>query len=413
MISFHTPKDYSKSSESIQREQESFEALKTEMDSDSVGYYKLPSTTQKDIKRIQSLDRSSFEQIVVIGIGGSSLGTKAIESILKNITPKAKEMLFFENSDPLTISSHLAKINKERACFVMISKSGGTIETTSIFKVLIDHFHLDLDGADNKKVIIITDDNSPLSQFAKEHQLEEFTIPHNVGGRFSVLSAVGVVPLALAGYDVASILSGADDFFQSFFQKQEEHLLHKANYLYENAQTENTTVLFSYADSLENLTKWFVQLWGESLGKIDTNGNRVGLTPIGLIGSVDQHSFLQLIIEGPKNKTVTFIKIDDFENDLKVPDVTLEHIEKTNFINNKSFNTLINAQCDATMQSVDNSGGTVDLITLSTISEKNIGKLLVYFELLTSLVGSMFKINTYNQPGVELGKQILYKNLGN
>jgi len=295
----------------------------------------------------------------------------------------------------------------------MISKSGSTIETTSIFKVIIEHFDLDLDGADAKKVFVITDAGSPLSDFAKYHNLEEFTIPDNVGGRFSVLSAVGIIPLVLAGYDVKSLLHGAEGFVKKFFKGKENHLLQKANYLYENSKSENITVLFSYADSLENLTKWFVQLWGESLGKINIDGERVGLTPIGLIGSVDQHSFLQLIIEGPQDKTVTFIKIDNFENDLKIPDISLHGIEKTNFINDKSFNTLINAQCDATMQSVAESGGNVDLINIANISEKNIGALLVYFELLTSLVGTMLRVNTYNQPGVELGKQILYKNLEN
>jgi glucose-6-phosphate isomerase len=413
MISFNTPKAYVESIKSKQRELDAFEALKDEMDSDRVGYYKLPTSSLGHIKRLNALDTSSFEQIVVIGIGGSSLGTKAIESILKDITPRAKEMIFFENSDPLTISHNLARIEKKKACFIMISKSGGTIETTSIFKVIIDHFDLDLDGVDAKKVFVITDNGSPLSDFAKYHNLEEFTIPDNVGGRFSVLSAVGVVPLTLAGYDMKTLLSGAEDFIDNFLRGGEEHLLQKANYIYENSKTENITVLFSYADSLENLTKWFVQLWGESLGKIDVDGNRVGLTPIGLIGSVDQHSFLQLIIEGPKDKTVTFIKIDNFENDLKIPDITLHGIEKTNFINNKSFNTLINAQCDATMQSVADSGGNVDLINIGNISEKNVGGLLMYFELLTSLVGVMLKVNTYNQPGVELGKQILYKNLEN
>ena len=411
MISFSTPKAYEESVESKQRINDAFEAIKDEMDSGEVGYYKLPDASLAHIKRLNALDTSSFEQIVVIGIGGSSLGTKAIQSILQDVTPRAKEMIFFENSDPLTISNNLARIDKKRACFIMISKSGGTIETTSIFKVIIEHFDLDLDGVDARKVFVITDANSPLSLFAKHHNLEEFTIPDNVGGRFSVLSAVGVVPLTLAGYEIKSLLCGAEDFVENFFRGEENHLLQKANSLYENSKKENITVLFSYADSLEHFTKWFVQLWGESLGKIDVKGNRVGLTPIGLIGSVDQHSFLQLIIEGPKDKTVTFIKIDNFDNDLKIPDVTLYGIEKTDFINNKSFNALINAQCDATMQSVLESGGNADLIKIGKISEKNIGALISYFELLTSLVGRMLNVNTYNQPGVELGKQILYKNL--
>jgi len=133
----------------------------------------------------------------------------------------------------------------------------------------------------------------------------------------------------------------------------------------------------------------------------------VGLTPIGLTGAVDQHSFLQLIIEGPRNKTVTFMKINDFETDLCIPDFSLDFIEKTNFVNGKSFNTLINAQCDATKQSLVQVEVPVDSIILQHVDEESVGQLLVYFELLTSAAGAMMHINTYDQPGVELGKVIL------
>ena len=393
--------------------QDAFEDVKDEMQSDKIGYYKLPTLSLKFIEQLKDIDTSSFEQIVVIGVGGSSLGIKAINSILRPLTPEAKEMIFFENSDPITISENLLKVDKDRACFFIISKSGSTIETTSIFKTIIHHFNLDLDADDSSRIFAITDKGSSLSTFAKHYKLQEFNIPDNVGGRFSVLSAVGVVPLAIAGYNVEAILYGAQDFVSSFFNAQEEHLLQKANFFYENSKVQNINVVFSYSDVLDNFTKWYVQLWGESLGKLNKDGSRVGFTPIGLIGSVDQHSFLQLIIEGPMDKTVTFIKIDDFKNDLKVPDITLVGIEKTDFINSKSFNTLINAQCDATMQSVIDSGISTDLITLDSLSEENIGAMIIYFELLTSLVGSMLGVNTYNQPGVELGKQILYKNLEN
>ncbi len=385
--------------------------LQHEMDSDAIGYYKLPTQSQKLVSAAEALHVDTLTQVVVIGIGGSSLGIKAIDSILRPYTPDAKAMLFLENSDPLTISETLAKIEKKNACFFMISKSGSTIETTSIFKTLIDHFSLDLDGADNGRVFVITDKGSVLGDFAEHHKLKQFNIPDNVGGRFSVLSAVGVVPLQVAGYDMHGVLYGAEQFVTSFFDGDENHLLEKACYMYENSKSLGINVLFSYADRLEHLTKWYVQLWGESLGKVDQNGNRVGLTPIGIIGAVDQHSFLQLVIEGPKDKTMTFINIEDFQNGLSVPDITLKAIEKTNFINTQSFNTLINAQCSATMQSVVESGVSADAITIDQVTPENIGALLVYYELLTSLLGAMLMINTYDQPGVELGKQILYKNL--
>ncbi len=393
--------------------QDAFENVKDEMQSDRVGYYKLPTLSLEFIEQLKEIDTASFEQIVIIGIGGSSLGIKAINSILRPVTPDAKGMIFFENSDPITISENLAKVDKQRACFFLISKSGSTIETTSTFKTLVDYCKIDIGGADRGRIFAITDKGSSLSTFAKHHGLNEFNIPDNVGGRFSVLSAVGVVPLQIAGYDMKKLLGGAEDFISRFFNGEESHLLEKASSLYEKSETQSINVLFSYADRLEDLTKWYVQLWGESLGKIDVDGKRVGLTPIGIIGAVDQHSFLQLVIEGPKDKSMTFVNIEDFKNPLLIPDITLDGIEKTDFINGKSFNTLINAQCEATMQSVVQSGVDTDAITLDFISEENIGTLIAYYELMTSLVGAMLRVDTYNQPGVELGKVILYKNLQN
>jgi glucose-6-phosphate isomerase len=272
---------------------------------------------------------------------------------------------------------------------------------------------MDLEGADRERVLVITDKGSSLSQFADHYSISQFNIPDNVGGRFSVLSAVGMVPLTLAGMDTASLLNGAGGFLERFLDRKEEHLIEKACFLYKNNAEKSINVLFSYANDLEDFTKWYVQLWGESLGKIDTAKQNVGCTPIGIIGAVDQHSFLQLLIEGPQDKTVTFISIEDFENDLRIPDVSLKHIEKTDFINLSSFNRLINAQCDATKASLIQSGVPVDSIVMDKISEANIGEMIIYYELLTSLVGVLLKVNTYDQPGVELGKVILYKKFEN
>ncbi len=392
--------------------QNAFDTLKEERDSKKIGYYDLPTDSLSHIERIEKMNFDNIKQVVIMGIGGSSLGIKAIESILQPYSKNTKEMLFLENSDPITLLETIGKIDKENAIFFIISKSGSTIETTSTLKTLIKYLDIDLDGEDSKKLFAITDNNSVLSNFAKHHGLNEFNIPDNVGGRFSVLSAVGIIPLTVAGYDTKAILKGAGNFIESFFNNKENHILEKACYLYNNSSTKPISVLFSYADRLENLTKWFVQLWGESLGKIDIEGNRVGLTPIGLTGAVDQHSFLQLIIEGPKDKIITFITIEDFERDLNVPNITLKGIEKTDFINGTSFNTLINAQADATKQSIIESGIDTDTISIDKITAENIGALLAYYEVLTSLVGAMLNVDTYNQPGVELGKVILYKNLG-
>lgn len=420
MLSFSHDFNFEGSISQKEKMKEAFNAISQEYQSGEVGYYNLPHDSQELIVEVDVflknntlLSSDKITNIAVIGIGGSSLGIKAINSLLASKNHTKRQLHFFENSDPIDISRKLKMLKKENTIFIVISKSGSTIETTSIFKTIISHYSLDLQDLDRERVIVITGKGSSLSKFANHYNITQFNISDNVGGRFSVLSAVGIVPLSLAGYDTQSLLRGAEEFLNRFFNRLENHLLEKACFLYEHNKKQSINVLFSYANDLENFTKWYVQIWGESLGKVDKSKHSVGGTPIGLIGSVDQHSFLQLLIEGPKDKTVTFISIKNFENDLKIPDISLKHIEKTNFINNMKYNTLINAQCDATKESLKQSGVAVDSIVIEKISEANIGALIIYYELLTSLVGAMLEINTYDQPGVELGKEILYKKFEN
>ena len=335
------------------------------------------------------------------------MGAKAIDAMLKHKYKYSKEMFFLENPDPISLSKVFSTIKKENTIFVIISKSGTSIETISIFKLILEYFKFDFSAIDSKRVVTISDEDSPLCKFAKENYIKVFSIPKNVGGRFSVLSAVGIVPLALAGYDVNSILKGGQEFLDRFIAKKEEHLSLKAYFLVKNYKKYPINVLFSYGNFFEDFTKWFIQLWAESLGKIDKDGHSVGLTPVAHIGSIDQHSFLQLIIQGPKDKTVTFIKVKNFENDLKIPNISLKYLEKTNYVNAYSFNDLINAECDATKESMVDRGIPVDMIILEKIDENSIGQLIMYFELLTSYAGVLFGVNTYNQPGVEFGKRIL------
>lgn len=385
-----------------------FEAVRYEAASGEVGYYHLPISSQPLVEELKTLyhdiDRR-FNTIAIIGIGGSSLGIKAIERLLRPSTPNAKKLIYLENSDPISIMQEMKQIDKFRTLFIVISKSGGTVETLSIFKRLIASFELPLDHSD--QIYVVSDENSILAHFADEHHLRRFVIPSNVGGRFSVLSAVGMVPLTLAGFDTAAILKGAQTFLEQFWNRQEEHMLQKAAYYVTHSDQYPMNVLFAYSDTFEEFGKWVVQIWGESLGKRNRRGERVGLTPISLIGSVDQHSFLQLIIEGPLNKTVTFMHIEHSEDHLMIPELSLHYLEKSDFVNGKSFNELINAQCHATMQSVLQSGVSVDEIAWKQIDEASVGELILYYELLTSLSGALFEINTYDQPGVEIGKKIL------
>ncbi|MDP3464207.1 MAG: glucose-6-phosphate isomerase [Sulfuricurvum sp.] len=390
--------------------EKAYEALKFEHEGRSVGYYDVSEPSLLLCEEVTSslLKNTVYiDTIAVVGIGGSSLGLKAIDRLLRPKTPHAKKILYFENSDPISIAYEASKVEFAKTLFIVISKSGGTVETLSIFKYLIEKFNITLENS--PQVLIVSDEKSVLSQFADHYNLKHFVIPSNIGGRFSVLSAVGVLPLMLAGFDFTGVLNGAKSFVERFWERKEEHLLRKAAFCVANGQKYPINVLFSYSDTFEEFGKWVVQLWGESLGKRNRRGERVGLTPISLIGSVDQHSFLQLIIEGPLNKTVTFMSIEHSRDELMIPEISLPFLEKSDFVNGKSFNTLINAQCKATMQSVQQSGVSVDEIIWECIDEVSVGEMIMYYELLTSAAGALLEINTYDQPGVELGKQILQK----
>lgn len=384
--------------------------LEIKKEREEIGYYSLPYQNIENLKK--ELDELDFKQknIAIIGIGGSTLGTYAIYNFLKfhkrkNKTLK-KEIFFFESTDPVNLNGTISEFDLEDTLFIAISKSGTTIETVSIFKYLTS-----LVKMDSSNLLIITEDDSKLNYFAQRNSIKTFDIPKNVGGRFSVLSNVGLVPLYLAGFDIDELLNGARRISTSFFEQYElyTHLLKKARTYFEFKDIYNINAVFSYSQLLEGFNKWYIQLWGESLGKIDANNTNQGLTPIGLLGPVDQHSFLQLIVEGKRDKTVTFLKIKDFKDDTKIASISLEGLEELDYINDLNFKDLINLQADATFASVQEykKDIPIDLIEIEDISEFEIGKLLFYYMLLTSIVGKFLRINTYDQPGVEGGKIIL------
>jgi glucose-6-phosphate isomerase len=188
--------------------------------------------------------------------------------------------------------------------------------------------------------------------------------------------------------------------------------MEKARFTVENKHRFNINVLFSYSSALEGFNKWYIQLWAESLGKINKNGTKQGLTPVGLIGPVDQHSFLQLIIEGVRDKTVTFIKVADFEEQIIIP--SQSPLEELAYIENVSFSKLIDLQADATIESIAEQGDIpYDVVTIDKVDEYNIAELMYSYELLVSIIGAFLQIDTYDQPGVENGKKILRQKLNN
>ena len=375
---------------------------------EDIGYYNLPSQNLKKLERFEKKfekKHKNIQNIAVIGIGGSSLGTKAIYNFIKSSKLLKRKLYFLESTDPSTLQNLINDIDIKNTHFLVVSKSGSTIETISIFKYIYN-----IVNRDALYFSFITEKQSKLHKFAKSIGAKSIFIPQNVGGRFSVLSNIGLLPLKLVGVDIYKLLEGAKRMQVSFFNDGyiKNTLLKKATYVATNYNRYNINTIFAYSQSLKYFCEWFVQLWGESLGKKQNSSSlNVGLTPIGLIGPKDQHSFLQLIMEGVRNKSVTFIMVDDFRLDINIPNISLKHLEELDNINRIAFNTLINKQAKATLKSLQEIDIPIDVITLPTIDELYIGELIYYYELLTSAVGILLDINTYNQPGVENGKIIL------
>ena len=396
---------YKKNFYQIRSNEEIFQDLTQEID--TIGYYNLPLQDTTHIKEFAKTVKQ--KHIVVVGIGGSTLGTYAIYNFLKKSNSYDKFLHFFESTDPIDIQARLKKIDLSDSFFIIISKSGTTVETISLFK-----YFNSLVTIDSKNCAIVSEIDSKLTSYANKHSIKTFEIPKNVGGRFSVFSSVGLLPLAIVGIDIDLLLLGARDIRDSFFTQGEfyEPIIQKARFLVENKNRFNINILFSYSTALDGFNKWYIQLWGESLGKLNINQTRQALTPIGLLGPVDQHSFLQLIAEGKRDKTVTFIKIDDFDDTTTIPQNNLDGFDELDYLDGLTFAHLIDQQADATIESIlEQKDIPCDVITIDKVDEYNIATLMFSYQLLTSIIGRFMQINTYNQPGVEAGKIILKNKL--
>jgi len=393
---------YSRNFYQIKSNQEIFDRLVAEKE--KIGYYHLP---YQDISHIKVYTKNIKQKyIIVLGIGGSSLGARAIYEFLLPSKNLDKELIFLETIDPLKVNFCIKKIDLNNAHFVVVSKSGNTIETISLMKYIDS-----LNNLDETNCTVISETDSRLSQFAKDNHIKFFPLDNNIGGRFSAFSVAGLVPLSMVGVDIENLLNGCKRVNDSFFNRSGyyDEIIQKARFLVENKSRFNINAIFSYSSSLEAFNKWYVQLWAESLGKININGTRQALTPVGLIGPVDQHSFLQLIMDGVRDKTLTFIKINDLNENTKIPNQSkkFESLDM-DFIDGLKFNDLLIKQADATIESIEKQKDIpCDVVTIRTVDEYNIAKLMFTYQLLVSTIGAFLQINTYNQPGVEDGKSIL------
>jgi glucose-6-phosphate isomerase len=377
-------------------------------------------TIQK-IKKLTAEIKDRCENLVVLGIGGSALGNIALQTALNpymyNLDDSQRpgpRLFVFDNIDPPQLASFLDWIgNKlDKTIFNVISKSGETAETAAQFliirKMLFDKFGPR--GLKNHIVAITDAQKGTLRKIANENELPTLEIPEGVGGRFSVLSAVGLFSAAMCGIDVDSLLEGTSDMDKRVstedFYKNPAAINAAINYHFYNTG-KRTSVMMPYSYHLKDLADWYRQLWAESLGKSeDLKGRKVyiGPTPIKALGVTDQHSQVQLYREGPNDKLFTFLQVNNFNQDLKIgpaPDCAPE----LGFLAGKELSVLLNSEKIATEFALLKSERPCLTVIFPQINAYTVGQFIYLYEVTTSFAGALFGINPYDQPAVELGKQ--------
>ena len=369
--------------------------------------------------------RKQFDAFVVLGIGGSALGPIAVQQALNhmhyNELPKVKrngpKFYVEDNVDPERMEALLDVIDPKKTVFNVITKSGGTSETMSQALLICDLLKKYV-GKLSDNVIATTDiKKGNLIRIAKQENLKTFYIPEGVGGRFSELCPVGLLPAAVCGIDIKAMLTGAAEMDR---RCKETDVMKNPAYLggvlqYVAMQRgKNISVVMPYADSLRYIADWYAQIWAESLGKqFNLQGNEVftGQTPVKALGVTDQHSQMQLYAEGPFDKTVTLLGVGKYRSHMDIPH-GFEDIPDVAFLGGHSFNELIKAEQLASEYALTKAGRMNCSITLEEVNANTIGQLLYYFEVQTAFVGQLLGIDAFNQPGVEEGKNATYALLG-
>ncbi len=371
------------------------------------------------IKQLAGDVRNECEDFVVLGIGGSSLGSCAIFNALKNIgynyqprEIRGAPRFFVEDSvDPESVAGLLAMIDLEKTIFCVVSKSGKTTETLTQFLYMRDLCETKFGENWVKHFVILTDDNENfLHNYAKANGLRTLLIPTKLGGRYSVLSAVGMFPSAVLGLDVEAIISGAKSMLEIGKRQniwENAPLLSALCNFFNYKKGSNITVMIPYSESLSVFDDWFCQLWGESIGRnvtadgrALTGDERIGQTPIQVTGPSVQHSQFQLYLEGPDDKTFTFVGIKNFKQDLALPSQLGEVFGK-NISPGRTFGDLLNVERVSAERSLKLFKKPSESIIVERLDEDSMGKLFMFFILKMLFTGALLNINPFGQPAVE------------
>ncbi len=396
-----------------------------------MAWTKLPynqKTVVEDILATARRVRDTFDNFVVLGIGGSALGPIAVQQALNHLhyndlsdESRGGPRLFVEdNIDPERMAALLDVIDLKKTCFNVITKSGSTSETMSQLLIVFDELTKRM-GADHlAKHIIATTDRKKgyLIKIAKQYKLKTFVIPDGVGGRFSELCPVGLLPAAVCNIDIEEMLAGAaymDELCQSEdLWSNPGWMSGVLAYIAMTQKNKNVQVVMPYADSLKYMADWYAQLWGESLGKKYTlRGKTVhaGQTPVKSLGVTDQHSQVQLYTEGPFDKVITFLGVEKYRCDYAIPH-GFEEIPAVSFLGGHTLNELIQSERAATEYALVKAGKLNQTVLLPEVNAFTVGQLLHFFEVQTAVCGELLGIDAFDQPGVEEGKNATYALLG-
>lgn len=367
------------------------------------------------------------ENFVVLGIGGSALGNIAVHSALNhpfyNDLPRSKRvaprLFVIDNSDPDLNAGLLETLDPASTVYNVISKSGTTAETMASFLSVRAHLQKTLGDAALAQHIILTTDPTGgfLRQIGNQEGWPMLDLPPNVGGRFSVLTTVGLLSAAVTGIDIRALLAGAAYGYELASNPDIMHnpaALAAIINLLCAARGQNMVVMMPYAHRLRHVADWFAQLWAESLGKrVNLQGDvvNVGTTPIKALGATDQHSQVQLYAEGPYDKLVNFIAVDEYATTLPIP-TAYPHLEGVSYLGGHTFNQLIRAEQQATAIALSDAGRPNITHHMPAINAFTLGQLFMMFEMQTAIAGALLNINTFDQPGVEAGKIATYALLG-
>ena len=377
----------------------------------------------------QSIDfaaraRGRYDDVIILGIGGSALGPVALRTALckpgwNELDSKARggypRLHVLDNIDPVTITAVLDRLALDRTLFIVTSKSGGTAETMSQFLIAHDRVVRAGLSLPDHFVFVTDPKNGALRPLAQELSVPALEIPPGVGGRYSVLTPVGTLPAALLGADVSALIAGAGDMLEQCettdLIRNPAGIIGSLFYVSDVRHGRVIDVLMPYSDPLRDFAAWFVQLWAESLGKHRDDGRSVGSTPLPALGATDQHSQVQSFMEGPPNKVVAFVAINDHGADITMPSA-FQHVTELGYLGGHSLGELLNIEQRATAGALAKRGRSNLTIHVEQVDAWHVGALMMMFELATAYAGQMYGVNAFNQPGVELGKQFAYALLG-